>query len=36
MDKDIGKYQFVDTFFLGFKLINNTQNQVINLEEPVI
>ena len=36
MDKDICKYQFVDTYFLGFKLINNTQNQVINLEEPVV
>jgi poly(A) polymerase Pap1 len=24
MDNDICKYQFVDTYFLGFKLINNT------------
>jgi hypothetical protein len=36
MDTDIGKYQYVDTYFFGFRLIQNMQNHVINLEEHVI
>ena len=36
MDTDIAKFQFVDTYFFGFKLIPNTANQVINLEEHAI
>lgn len=36
MDQDIGKYQFVDTYFLGFRLLRNLQNQQINIEEHII
>ena len=36
MDQDIGKYQYVDTYFFGFKLMKNTQGQLIDLQEHIV
>ena len=36
MDADIAKWEYVDTYFFGFKLMNIMYQQVINLEEHII
>lgn len=36
MDTEIAKFQFVDTYFFGFKLHPNQNSSFINLEEHAI
>ena len=36
MDPDVAKWEFVDTYFFGFKLTHNMYQSVINLEDYVV
>ena len=36
MDQDIARFEFVDTYFFGFNLINNSYNYIVNIEDHAI